>query len=390
MTRFLRNPAVTTGEMVETAAAGVAARCAGRRVLAIQDTTVTRSEGGGGEYLHAVVVVDADDKALLGLAHACALERSSGRRAGRRERPVAEKESRRWLDGAQRAGAVCAAARQVIVVADRESDIWEAFARRPSGTELLVRAAHDRSLADGGRLFAVVDARPELGRASLDLPARGGRPARTAVLSVRVARVDLARPRGRPSSEGDQVGAVPVTLVDLREVGGGGLHWRLLTTLPAIDLTQALEMAELYRCRWMIEQVFRTLKTAGFDIENLRIADPAARARLVMAALVAAVIVQQLVHAREGGPSPLRPLTDAVDPDDQPLLQALCRSLEGKTARQKNPHPPSSLAYAAWVCARLGGWTGYYGKPGPVVMLNGWLEFQAAKRAAILLANQNV
>ncbi|MFM2045268.1 MAG: hypothetical protein RLY86_3844, partial [Pseudomonadota bacterium] len=37
-----------------------------------------------------------------------------------------------------------------------------------------------------------------------------------------------------------------------------------------------------------------------------------------------------------------------------------------------------------------GGWTGYYGKPGPVVMLNGWLEFQAAKRAAILLANQNV
>ncbi len=29
---------------------------------------------------------------------------------------------------------------------------------------------------------------------------------------------------------------------------------------------------------------------------------------------------------------------------------------------------PGSLAHAAWVCARLGGWTGYYGKPGPVVM----------------------
>ncbi|MGA8447201.1 MAG: hypothetical protein WB766_18710, partial [Roseiarcus sp.] len=40
-------------------------------------------------------------------------------------------------------------------------------------------------------------------------------------------------------------------------------------------------------------------------------------------------------------------------------------------AKQKNPHPPGSLAFAAWVFARLGGWTGYYGKPGPIVMLRG-------------------
>ncbi|MEG3147984.1 hypothetical protein U1839_25320, partial [Sphingomonas sp. RT2P30] len=61
---------------------------------------------------------------------------------------------------------------------------------------------------------------------------------------------------------------------------------------------------------------------------------------------------------------------------------------EGKTERQKNPHPKGSLAYAAWVCARLGGWTGYYGKPGPAVMLNGWLEIQAAKRAIQTLGYQ--
>ena len=54
-----------------------------------------------------------------------------------------------------------------------------------------------------------------------------------------------------------------------------------------------------------------------------------------------------------------------------------CAKLEGTTARQKNPHPRGSLAHAAWVCARLGGWTGYYGKPGPVVMLHGWLELNS-------------
>ena len=80
----------------------------------------------------------------------------------------------------------------------------------------------------------------------------------------------------------------------------------------------------------------------------------------------------------------LRPLTDAFDPGDRALIEAVSRSLEGRTERQKNPHPKGSLAYGAWVCARLGGWTGYYGKPGPIVMLEGWRYFQAAKHGAAL------
>ena len=171
----------------------------------------------------------------------------------------------------------------------------------------------------------------------------------------------------------------------MREVdppAGENIHWRLLTTRPVADLREALEVADLYRRRWAIEQLFRTMKTQGFDIESLQIEDDVPRRNLVMATLVAAVTVQQLVHARDGADAQgrLRPVTDAFDPDDIPLLEALCASLEGKTQRQKNPHPRASLAYAAWVCARLGGWTGYYGKPGPVVMLQGWFEFKAAKR----------
>ena len=43
LTRLLRNEAVTPGEMIEAAGARAAQRCAGRHVLAIQDTTVIRS-----------------------------------------------------------------------------------------------------------------------------------------------------------------------------------------------------------------------------------------------------------------------------------------------------------------------------------------------------------
>ena len=391
LTRLLRNDAVTVEAMSEEAGRRTAQRCAGRHVLAIQDTSVVRSEGGGGLYLHPVLVVDADEGAILGLAHAEFVSRDKGIKASRRSKPVKDKQSQRWLDGAAQASRVCASAARVTVIADRESDIFAAFAACPTGTDLLVRAAQDRSLEDGGRLFATADALPEAGRAELDLPAKPGRKARQAQLAIRFMNVALARPANGPTAGLPK--SVSLTLVDVREVDpppGEAVHWRLLTTHAVRDVAQAFAVVELYRRRWAIEQLFRTLKTQGFDIEGLLIGEEAPLRRLVMATLIAAVTVQQLVHARDGlqGPAPLRPITDAFEPEDAPLLEAFCKALEGKTERQKNPHPKGSLAYAAWVCARLGGWTGYYGKPGPLVMLNGWTDFQAAKRGVSILTRQ--
>jgi len=388
LTRFLRNAAVTTTEMATVASQRTASRCIGRHVIAIQDTTVIRSEGGGGLYLHPVLIVDAEDNAILGLATAKFLRRKEGQKGSRRDKRVEEKESQRWLDGAEAASQVCAEAAQVTVIADRESDIFAAFAHRPAKVELLIRAAQDRSIEDGGKLFTRADALPVAGQATLDLPAKPGRKARQAKVEVRFGAVELTRPRngvkeGLPET-------VALFLVDVRESNppiGETLHWRLLTTRPIEDVAQAFAVIDLYRRRWAIEQLFRTMKSQGFDIEGVLVEDEAPLERLAMATLIAAVTVQQLVHARDGtqGPEPLRPLLDAFDAEDAPLLEAFCKKLEGKTERQKNPHPKGSLAYAAWVCARLGGWTGYYGKPGPLVMLNGWIEFQSAKRGINLL-----
>ena len=387
LTRFLRNEAVTCEEMLSEAAARTAARCTGRHVVAIQDTTVLRSSGGGGSYLHAVIALDGEDDTVLGLIDGQVLERRGGRRAGRRQAGIEEKESFRWLVGADQAASVCAGAASVTVVADRESDIFEMFALRPEGADLVVRAAHDRALAGGGVLFAAIDGAPVAGRAELVLAAKPGRKRRTARMEVRFMPVELACPAHGQRSGLPKSGAV--WLVDVRESdpppGEAPVHWRLLTTHAVTEPAAAWLVADLYRRRWAIEQLFRTLKSQGFDIEDLGIEDAAPRDRLVTATLIAAVIIQQLVHARDGGPGPLRPLSDAFEPQDQQLLEACCARLEGKTERQKNPHPKGSLAYAAWVCARLGGWTGYYGKPGPIVMLEGWLEFQAMKRGVTLL-----
>ncbi len=393
LSRFLRNAVVTTEAMVAEAAARTSERCAGRHVLAIQDTTVLRSEGGGGLYLHPVLAVDADDGAILGLAHACVLKRTRGKAALRAGLAVKDKESRRWLDGASQAAAACAGAARLTVVADRESDIYSAFAYRPATCDLVIRAAHDRALEDGGTLFEALDASAVAGRATLDLPAKVGRKARTAKIAARFMSASLKRPRN--TIDKALPASVTMTVVDVREVdtpaGEAPVHWRLLTTLPVADTIDALAVADLYRRRWNIEQLFRTMKTRGFDIEGALVEDEAPFTKLAMATLIAAVTIQQLVHARDGvaGPGPLRPITDAFEAEDQPLLEAFTAQLEGKTERQKNPHPKGSLAYGAWVCARLGGWTSYYGKAGPIVMLQGWTYFQAAKHGAALAIKRN-
>jgi hypothetical protein len=390
LTRFLHNDAVTVEEMVATAAARAAGRGARRDVLVIHDTTVARSDGGGGLYLHVAIAVDAKDGALLGLVYATFLTREHGRRATRTNRPIEDKESQRWLDGAAAAARVCAKARRITMVADRESDIFEAFARRPEGVDLLVRAAQDRVLGDGGRLFACLDAQRAAGHMTIEVPAKPGQKARTATLAIRFLPVELKR--GSNKLRCDDPRTVSLSLVDSREVkarhGGEPLHWRLLTTWRVSEVSEALAVIGFYRCRWMIEQLFRTMKTHGFDIEALRMQTEPPLRRLVMAALIAAVTVQQLLHARDGASA--RPLSDAFEAEDRSLLEALNRSVEGKTQKQRNPHPPGTLAYAAWTCGRLGGWTGYYGQPGPIVLLRGWQKFQAAKKVLVSLGYQDV
>jgi Transposase DDE domain len=152
------------------------------------------------------------------------------------------------------------------------------------------------------------------------------------------------------------------------------IHWRLLTTHKIGNLAEAVRITGFYRQRWTIEQLFRVLKTKGFDIEAVRIEDTGPFETLAAAILIAAIQIQQMLRDRDGQAG--RPACDVIEANEQPVIDAISKSLEGKTARQKNPHPSGSLAHTAWVCARLGGWTGYYGKPGPIVLLQGHLRLQ--------------
>ncbi len=215
---------------------------------------------------------------------------------------------------------------------------------------------------------------------TIESPAIPGRKARQAVVALRFGAVVVSRPKNGKGRE-TLPESLELNLVEAREIdspeGEAPAHWRLLTTHAVNDAADARRIVGFNRLRWTIEQLFRTTKTKGFDIESSRQQEGGPLEKLVAATIVAAVTVMQLAAERDG--QLRRPLSDAFDPDDQPVLERVCWSLEGKTAKQKNPHPQGSLAFASWVFARLGGWTGSYGKPGPIVMLRGLTEFHAIK-----------
>ena len=133
-----------------------------------------------------------------------------------------------------------------------------------------------------------------------------------------------------------------------------------------------------YRLRWHIEQLFRTLKRQGLGIEQSVMEDGEALEKLAVIALIAATITMQLVLARTASTHDA-PAGRVFTAEQIEVLHALQRKLQGRTAKQRNPYPPDTLAWAAWTIARLGGWTGYQSdkSAGPITMRDGLERFRA-------------
>lgn len=409
LARFFRNPRVKVEEILSAAAGRTAVAAAGRHVLLIEDTSeinyqakAGRKRGLGrvgngsdvGLFVHPALALDAQDGAVLGLAGATIWQRRARKRPDYQARPIETKESYRWLSTIAAARSRLEAATLVTVVADREADIFELLARLPDArTHALVRAAHDRALDDGGRLLSALAAQPEAGRIDFELPARAGRPARSIRLAVRFRATQLRQPRrgaDRRDAPSVALNAVEVSEIDPPSKAQA-VVWRLLTTHQVDTLADAVHLVELYRRRWAVEQLFRTLKSQALDIEASFLEDAAALERLAATGLVAATMVMQLVHGRADA-GRRHPAGRVFGPEQIAVLHALTRKLQGSTVKQQNPHPPETLAWAAWHIARLGGWMGYASErpPGPITFSRGLTRFDAMAQGFALLQHSTL
>ena len=397
--RFLDNERVSAEAITEALSVRTLDACAGRRVLVVQDTTEINFAGrdasrrglgqaGGdksvGFFIHPLIAVDIEEGAVLGLVDAEIWTRAPGPTPNRRRKPFAEKESARWLRGMESASERLSRSTELIVVGDRESDIYSVFARRPEGAQVIVRACHNRELACGERLFEAAHGLDELGTSRVAIAAKPGQKARSAEVVLRSGRVRLVKPSD--SIEREDSDSLEINYVEAVEEnpprGVRAVCWRLLTSLPVAGADEAQAVVRLYRLRWRIEEVFRALKTNGLDLEATQIEAAERLFKLAALAIAAATRIVQLVDARDGSP---RPASDVADPALIDAFDAIGKRLEGATERQKNPHPKASLAWLSWIVARLGGWNCYYKPPGPKTMATGWKRL-ASMTSGFMLA----
>ncbi|MFC0254634.1 transposase, partial [Massilia consociata] len=130
-----------------------------------------------------------------------------------------------------------------------------------------------------------------------------------------------------------------------------------------------------YKQRWQIEQLFRTLKRQGLGLESSQLEESSELLKLTSIATLTAVRTLQLVNARDNDTG--QPASDAFDDDEIDVLSKLQEKFQGKTAKLKKPFALRSMAWVAWIIARLGGWKGSPSetKAGPITMLHGLQRF---------------
>jgi hypothetical protein len=150
------------------------------------------------------------------------------------------------------------------------------------------------------------------------------------------------------------------------------VDWMLMTTMPISGPQAAMKVVSLYGGRFRaIEQLFRILKTDGFDIEAAQQKSIHSLLKITAMALKAGLTALKLVEARNQTQG--YPIAETFSEREIQVLALLSAQYEGSTEVQRNPHDPAQLAWAAWIIGRMGGWKPQNKQrpPGPITMKRG-------------------
>ena len=379
-------------------------------VLAVQDTTELnysahpataqlgpigeRKLGQVGLLVHDTMLYNLHGTPLGLLDVQCWVRAEEGLGQDRRDLPIAQKESQKWLQSfgaASQLQSQCPQT-QVVSLGDREADVYELFVAArddPHHTKVLVRAFQDRRLQseEGGFLWERMQGQPAVASLKLHVPRKKNQAARTAVVEVRYAAVELKAPHRKAG-----LGVVKLWAVWVREVeappGAEAVEWMLLTDLPVTSPEAALEKVQWYCLRFQIEVYHRTLKS-GCQIEERQLGSAE---RLESCLGLDLLVAWRIVHLTKlGRETPGVPCTVFFE-------EAQWQALMFYHTGQLPPKEPPTLWAMVLLVAQLGGFLGRKsdGPPGTQSMWLGlgrlddltemWCRFKAlppASRAAL-------
>jgi hypothetical protein len=375
------------------------ARAAGE-VLVLHDTTTCSFEHGdpreigylptgkAGLFAHVALVVDAKNhRRPLGVLHIEPYWRARKSGRGSRKRHIGGKEaaswsnreSERWVRGIQECHEQldgCAA----VHVMDREGDKYELLAQvREHDQRFVVRLRGDRRLSaehEGQSLLHVVQGQPILLKREVHVARRKAstaprsrrdnpeRPARDATLCVSRAAVVLRRPNSLPA---DLVPELTVNVVHIREddppPDQEPVDWTLLTSEPIETIEDVGRVIDIYRYRWLIEELFKALKS-GCQYEQRQFESRHALLNLLATSLP--IAVELLWMRARVADDPKAPAADVLDDEQLEILRHL-------SSRPLSDKPTAAEVLLA--IAGLGGHLKRNGAPGWLVLHRGYQRF---------------
>ena len=411
--RLINNRRLTMDEMIDRLAKNCAQGCSGlSHLLCIQDTTEVAfsHEGrlslddkdfgyGTSEseqyciFAHPCMVVDAASRMPVGFSHMRVWSRDRADARKKKQKrgslKLEQKESFRWVEAASRSASVLPPGVRKTMVSDRESDIYSAMCMTVgSGCDFLIRSVHDRPVdcdVDGGSmgLKEYMQSLPVASEYEVYLRGHKGRKARTAKMTVRFAKVTFCKNDKCLDNVPERLTCYCVHAVEAPSTVPAGeepIEWRLLTSHVVDTAEHAVECVEWYKCRWFIEELFRVCKSQGFRIESVQLESGAAIKKLIVLTMYAALRCVTLKRAYDEQDEAV-PASRMFNDNEQELLSLEMERLHQRSPKAldgRNPFREHSLPWAAWIIARLGGWSGYvkaHGRPGYITMKEGLDRF---------------
>jgi len=404
--RFFQNPKVTMDVVLTAHTEATIERIKEHRVVLVpQDTTTLNYsthpmvDGLGpvnntddhavGLLLHDTLVF-TEEGTPLGILDAQCWARDpkeKGKRYRRKELPIEQKESMKWLRSFQKTARVqkLCPETMLVVMGDRESDIYELFleaSKVSDGPKLLVRAEKTRKRKVKQEfLWDFMGKQKVAGSLKIHMPRRGSRKARDAWIDVRFGKVVLNAPKRYGSTPSVTVWAVYVTEQANKTVPSP-IEWMLLTTVEVKNFRDAQKRVEWYSGRWGIEVYHRTLKS-GCRIKDrqLETAD-----RLETCLGVDMVVAWRIYYlAMLGRERPELPCTVFFKEIE---WKALCCYVN------KTPIPPKkppSIGKAVFMLGGIGGHLGRKGDgfPGTQTLWRGLVKLYAATEMYAILTQQH-
>jgi hypothetical protein len=292
----------------------------------------------------------------------------------RKETPIEEKESYRWLEGLKETGAKVPTGTRVVTICDRECDIYEFFiTAQDHKAEFVVRASWDRHLnhPEFGQLWEQLEAQQCGGSYKVSVIQNENRAARTAQVEVRFSEVELRPPKRKEQ----KLPVVRLWAVYVSEPDpprkAEPIEWMLLTNIPVASFRSASEKISWYCCRWQIE-VFHKILKSGCTVEDCRLETADRLCRYITLMCIVAWRIFWMTYIRRTDPK-----ASATKILTQHELQTLS-ALEHGAADNNNTK--MSVAQAVIAIAKLGGFLArkHDRYPGPTVLWRGWAVLQNA------------